>query len=53
MPGMMKRKIMTAPWSVNILLYISALMIVFRGVRSSVRRRSAKTPPRKKAERIE
>ena len=53
-PGMTNRKIITAPWSVNIWLYWSALMIaLFPGVRSFVRTRSAKTPPRRNDARID
>ena len=47
MAGIMKRKIMTTPWSVNIRLYVIASMIVGPGVSSSIRMRSAKRPPRK------
>ncbi len=38
---------MIAPWSVNMMLYVSADMIDWRGVSSSVRISRASTPPRK------
>ncbi len=53
MPGMMNRKIMIAPCSVNIWLYVSASTIVFAGVSSSVRISSAKMPPSRNDARID
>ena len=49
MAGMMKRKTITTPCSVKAWLYVSALMIVRFGVRSSSRSNSAKKPPRANA----
>ena len=48
MAGIMKRKIMITPCSVNMRLYVIASMTVGPGVSSSSRSSSAKTPPRKK-----
>ena len=52
-PGMMNRKIITAPCRVNSWLYWSALTSVLPGSNSSVRRARANMPPRKNATRIE
>jgi len=46
MPGMMNRKIITAPCSVNMWLYVSADMIVGPGENNSVRNSAAKAPPK-------
>jgi hypothetical protein len=50
---MMNRKIMMAPWSVNTRLYVSALMMVRPGVRSSMRISIANIPPSRNANRME
>ncbi len=47
--GMMKRKTMTAPWSVKKRLYVSASMMVLPREKSSRRTSSAKMPPARKA----